>query len=56
MAYWIKVPDRAKSQKFKCSKCGRICTCIKYVKNRTVCDYKYCPYCRAKMQKKEVEG
>ena len=50
MAHWIKTPNRAKSQKFKCSKCRRICTCIKYAGNKTMCDYEYCPYCREKME------
>lgn len=50
MAHWIKVAKRPKSLKFKCSKCGKICDCIKYVKHKTVCDYKYCPYCREPME------
>ena len=54
MGYWEKIPDRPKSQKFRCSKCGRTCTCIKYEGNRTVCDYKYCPYCREPMESEGV--
>ena len=34
-------------------KCGKTCNCIKYVKRKTVCDYKYCPYCGAEMESEE---
>lgn len=54
MGYWEKIPDRPKSQKFRCSKCGKTCTCVKYEGHRTVCDYKYCPYCREPMESEGV--
>lgn len=54
MGYWEKIPDRPKSQKFRCSNCGRTCNCIKYKGHRTVCDYKYCPYCREPMESEGV--
>lgn len=53
MGHWDKIPERAKSQKFRCSKCKKTCNCVKYINRRTVCDYKFCPYCGEPMEVEE---
>jgi hypothetical protein len=45
---WIKV-STPKSSKFQCPKCKRIFYCNvivgAYRNKRTICNYRYCPYC-----------
>jgi uncharacterized Zn finger protein len=55
--YWQKVDNRPKSEKFRCMLCGGIVWCRHFKepkrKSITVCNYRYCPYCKADMFPKE---
>ncbi len=50
MGRWIRFENRRKTQKFRCSTCGKISYCrVNGNTDRTYCDYQYCPYCGDKM-------
>lgn len=56
---WIKV-STPKSSKFQCPKCKRIfyCNVIAgvYRNKRTICNYRYCPYCAYEPLLQDLRG